>query len=203
MSDVAAESPLHLQEHSGFEGLLRPVGSGDGVIVRDRSDLELVAVAARKGQEGALAARMEAAYGLRLPFGPKRVGSELLAAIGTGPGTWLLTRDLASGAERGLLAGELSAALAGLAAVTDQSSGYAALRIAGPKARDTFAKGLDIDLHPRAFGSGDAAVTTCSHIGVTLWQLDEAPTYEIVLFRSMAGSFWHWLSDSAGEYGLA
>jgi methylglutamate dehydrogenase subunit D len=203
MSDTLAAGPPHLAERSAFDGLLKPVGQGNGVTVQDRSDLALVVLAARKGQAGALAARMEAGYGLRLPSGPKRVVSGPLAAIGTGPGTWLLTRDSAPGSQRDALAGELMQALAGLAAVTDQSSGYATLRIGGPRARDAFAKGLDIDLHPRAFAPGDAAVTTCSHIGVTLWQLDDAPTYEIALFRSMAGSFWHWLSESAAEYGLA
>ncbi|WP_413988610.1 sarcosine oxidase subunit gamma [Labrys okinawensis] len=200
MSDTLAAGPLLLGKRSAFDGLLKPVGHANGVTVQDRSDLELIVLAARKGQAGALAARMEAGYGLRLPSGPKRVVSGSLAAIGTGPGTWLLTRDSeASGA----FADELTQVLAGIAAVTDQSSGYAMLRIGGPRARDTFAKGLDIDLHRRVFGPGDAAVTACSHIGVMLWQLDDAPTYEIALFRSMAGSFWHWLSESAAEYGLA
>ncbi|GLS19565.1 hypothetical protein GCM10007874_25820 [Labrys miyagiensis] len=203
MSDPLTASPLHLGKRSAFDGLLKPIGHGTGVTIQDRSDLELIVLAARKGQAGALAARMDAGYGLRLPSAPKRVVSGHLAAIGTGPGTWLLTRESEASDKPGAFAGELTQALAGLAAVTDQSSGYAALRIGGPRARDTFAKGLDIDLHPRVFGPGDAAVTACSHIGVTLWQLDDAPTYEIALFRSMAGSFWHWLSESAGEYGLA
>ncbi len=34
-----------------------------------------------------------------------------------------------------------------------------------------------------------------------LWQVDEAPTYEIAVPASFAGSFWHWLSDAAAEYG--
>jgi sarcosine oxidase subunit gamma len=86
--------------------------------------------------------------------------------------------------------------------VSDQSDGYAVLRLAGAAMRATFEKGLAVDLHPAAFGPGDAAVTTCSHIGVILWQLDDAPTYEIALFRSLAADFWHWLSTSAAEYGL-
>ena len=30
-------------------------------------------------------------------------------------------------------------------------------------------------------------------MGVTLWQVDDAPTYDIAVFRSLAGSFWKWL----------
>ncbi|WP_448951617.1 sarcosine oxidase subunit gamma [Labrys neptuniae] len=195
-----AASVRQLQSRSGFAGLLKPVGTGAGVTVADRSGLESVTLAARKGQEGALAQRMQAAYGLELPSAPKRSTAGTLAALGTGPSAWLVTREAG---EAGPLVSDLTAAVGTLASVTDQTSGYAVLRLSGPRLRATLAKGLDIDLHPRVFVPGDVAVTACSHIGVTLWQLDDVPTYEIALFRSMAGSFWHWLSDSAAEYGLA
>jgi heterotetrameric sarcosine oxidase gamma subunit len=77
------------------------------------------------------------------------------------------------------------------------------LRIGGPRARAALAKGCPLDLHPRAFGPGDTAVTAIAHVGVQLWQLDDAPTYELAVPRSMAKSFWTWLSASAAEFGLA
>ena len=61
---------------------------------------------------------------------------------------------------------------------------------------------MPIDLHPRAFKPGDTAVTCVAHIGVQLWQIDDAPTYEFAVARSLAQSFWHWLEASAAEYGL-
>ena len=63
------------------------------------------------------------------------------------------------------------------------------------------AKGIAIDLHPRAFKPGDVALTIAAHIGVQLWQVDEAPTYEIAVPRSLAKSLWAWLSASAAEFG--
>jgi sarcosine oxidase subunit gamma len=72
----------------------------------------------------------------------------------------------------------------------------------GAKARATLAKGVAIDLHPRAFHAGDVAVTQIAHVGVMLWQLDDQPTYAISVFRSLASSFWHWLSVSAEEFGI-
>jgi sarcosine oxidase subunit gamma len=75
------------------------------------------------------------------------------------------------------------------------------LRLSGARVRDVLAKGLPIDLHPRAFRTGDATTSIISHIGIQLWQVDDAPTYDIVFFRSLAGSFWKWLTDSAAEYG--
>jgi methylglutamate dehydrogenase subunit D len=100
----------------------------------------------------------------------------------------------------------LKEAIGDLAAVSDQSSGYAILRLTGPKVRDTLAKMLPIDLHERAFAAGDVAATNASHVGVTLWRLDNAadgsPVFEITLFRSFVGSFWHTLASSAAEFGL-
>ena len=46
-------------------------------------------------------------------------------------------------------------------------------------------------------------MTAIAHIGVQLWQLDDAPTYELAVPRSMAKSFWTWFSASAAEFGLA
>jgi sarcosine oxidase subunit gamma len=119
-----------------------------------------------------------------------------LDLIWAGPQQWLAISEDRAAPER------LARALEGLAAVSDQSDGRAVLRLSGPKLRDTMAKGCPVDLHPRAFRPGDTALTAIAHIGVQLWQLDEAPTFEIAVFRSMAGSFWRWLSGSAAEFGL-
>jgi len=60
-------------------------------------------------------------------------------------------------------------------------------------------------LHARSFAPGDVASTIASHVGATLWRLedaDAAPVFEIAVFRSLAGSFWHTLTDSAAEFGF-
>jgi sarcosine oxidase subunit gamma len=68
------------------------------------------------------------------------------------------------------------------------------------------AKILPIDLDERAFEPGKVASTAASHVGTTLWRLEDAadgsPVFEIVMFRSFAGSFWHSLAASAAEFGL-
>ena len=93
-----------------------------------------------------------------------------------------------------------------MASVSDQSSGYAILRLSGPMVRDTLAKILPIDLHERAFEPDRVASTTASHVGATLWRLadavDGSPVFEIAVFRSLVGSFWHNLASSAAEFGL-
>jgi sarcosine oxidase subunit gamma len=99
----------------------------------------------------------------------------------------------------------LQEAVGDAASVADQSSGYAILRMTGPKLRETLAKILPLDLHPHCFAAGDVASTLASHVGATLWRLedaDDSPVFEIAVFRSLAGSFWHTLTDSAAEFGF-
>jgi methylglutamate dehydrogenase subunit D len=59
-----------------------------------------------------------------------------------------------------------------------------------------------VDLHPRAFGPGDVAITPVSHITAHIWQTHADPVYELAVARSLTPSFWHWLEASAAEYGL-
>ena len=89
---------------------------------------------------------------------------------------------------------------AGLAPVTEQSDGRALIGLAGRKARDVLAKGLALDLHPLAFGVGDAALCQIDHIAVHIWQTDETPSYEIAVFRGFARSFWRFLTEAAAEF---
>lgn len=193
---------LDLVPRTAFAGLLHaaapPAGERPGVVVSARPERQLATVIARKGAGAELARRLRPATGLALPEGPNRVAAGPMTALGTGPRSWLVMEE---GGEPGL-ADRLAEALGPAAAVADQSDGYAVLRIAGPRTRDLLAKGIAIDLHPRAFDLRSAAVTRCAHLGVTLWQVDEVPTFEMAVARAYAGSFAHWLGASAAEFGL-
>lgn len=178
--------------------------SDAGVIVSERANYALAIVMARRGKQAELAERASG-MGMTLPVAPARHCQGSLAFIGMGPDRWLATLDNGATPKNGddVWAKSLERDLAGYASVTDQTDGYAVLRIGGPKARAMLAKGVAIDLHPRVFRAGNVAITQIAHMGVMLWQLDERPTYEIAVFRSLAGSFWHWLSTSTEEFGLA
>lgn len=176
-------------------------GAGRGVVALDRDGLGLATVCVRQGRNAALAARVRERFGTELPRGPRRAAAGALAFAGIGPQTWLAMREEGGNA----FAESLKEAIGDLASVSDQSDGYAVLRLTGPKLRETLAKMIPIDLHPRAFQPGDVVSTTASHIGATLWRLDDAagsPVIEIAVFRSLAADFWHALSDSAAEFGL-
>jgi sarcosine oxidase subunit gamma len=169
-----------------------------GITIAERVGLGLATVAARKGHGAALEQAVAEAYGVELPNGSRIVQGPQASFVGYGPGQWQAVSEALGGEA---LARDLGQHLKGLASISDQSGGRTVLRVSGPRARDVLAKGLPIDLHPRAFAAGDAATSTISLMGVQLWQVDDAPTYDIALFRSVSASFWRWLMASAGEVG--
>jgi heterotetrameric sarcosine oxidase gamma subunit len=195
-----SESPL--TPRAPFQGLPFPSAGGRGVLASDRDGLGIATVLARRGPLGPLAARVREQFGIELPSGPQRVTAGDVAFAGIGPESWLVTSEIDSHG----FAASVKEALSAVAAVADQSSGYAVLRLTGPKVRDALAKMLPIDLHARNFRVGAVAATIAAHVGTTLWRLEDAndgsPVFEIAIYRSFAGSFWHGLAESAAEFGF-
>jgi methylglutamate dehydrogenase subunit D len=195
-----SDRPLH--PVSALAGLAIPgrygKGGEPGIVIAERSRLGLATVAARKGRPAALTDAVAGVYGVALPDGSRVAHGKAVSFVGYGPGQWLaVSESLANEA----LAGDLAQRLGDLASISDQSGGRTVLRLSGPRARDVLAKGLPIDLDPRAFPLGSAATSTISLMGVQIWQTDDTRSYDIALFRSVSASFWRWLTASAGEYG--
>jgi sarcosine oxidase subunit gamma len=187
---------------SSLEGIAVPGRFGregvSGLEIAELASVGLATVMARRGKVAAVKEAIKAAYGVDPVDGAKVSFAGKVMFVGAGPGHWLA---VSTEMPHGELALDLGHSLAGLASVADQSDARGVLRLSGPKVRDVLAKGLPIDLDPRAFQKGDTAVSIINHIGVHLWQTDDAPVYEIAFFRSYSGSFWKWLTDSAAEYG--
>jgi sarcosine oxidase subunit gamma len=186
---------------SALKGLAVPGRHGKangepGLVITERLGLGLATVAARKGAP--VRAAVKSSYGVDLPDDATVGQGPEVSFVGYGPGQWLAVSETFAG---DALARDLKQRLKGLASVSDQSGGRTVLRLSGPRARDVLAKGLPIDLHPRAFGPGSAATSTISLMGVQLWQVDDVPTYDIALFRSLSASLWRWLTASAAEFG--
>lgn len=186
-----------LEPRSAFAGLLGDIGpeQSAGVTLSARAAAQAATVIAR-ARVADIAARLRAARGLELREGAKRSAAGDLAFVGIGPRAWLAV------SARQTLVEDLRRDLGEAAAVSDQSSGYAILRLSGPKLRAALEKGVGVDLHPRAFAPDDAAITGCAHFGVILWQIDAAPTFEIAVARSFVPDFCHWLLASAAEFGV-
>ena len=191
-----------LEARSALAGLLRTGHHGragsSGVVIEERTGFSLVMVAARRGQGEALAMAVREAFGLDLPRTPRRVGSSALAFVWAGDARWMSVSE--TGFEG--LEATLRDRLGGLASITDQSDGRVILRVSGPSARHVLGKAVAIDLHPRAFRPGDVALTPAFHIAAQVWQVDDAPTYDLSVARGTAGSLAAWMVRAAEEDGV-
>jgi methylglutamate dehydrogenase subunit D len=195
---------LTLVARTGFAGATIPgrygrvVGGERPVVLTERSGLTIAQISAYQEKMGEIAKAVLDISGLELPQRPGRVAANGVALIGMARGQWLA---VAEGEKGTVLLARLNEALSGLAAIVDQSDAKAILRLAGCRARDVLAKGCALDLNGRAFKPQDAATTQIALIPCQLWQLDDAPTYELAVPLSYARSFWSWLTTSAAEYG--
>jgi sarcosine oxidase subunit gamma len=182
-----------------WDGIASPgrlgISGATGVTITPRYELALAYVIAGEKDLGA-ADVFSRQFGIELPLKPKAVSRRDVTLVWSGPSQWLVVSRQVGLARR--LAGDLR----GVAAITDQSDARAVLVLEGPRVRDALAKGCPVDLHPRCFSRGDAAMTTFAGIGVQLWHAEDGDAFHVAVARSMAGSFWSWLICSATEFGV-
>jgi len=197
-----AETATIWAPRSAWAGIARAgqVGAAGpaGVTATLQGGFGLATLIAAPGGAAALSKLVASRVGVALPAAPRIVSRASHDAIWSGPDQWLLRAATHIGFA------ELLEALSVQAAVSEQSGARAAVRLSGPRIRDALAKGVMLDLHPAAFAVGDVAVTSVAHIGVHLWRLDDGPdgpVFEIMVARSMLGSFWSWFAASAAEFG--
>lgn len=120
--------------------------------------------------------------GRSLPFAFPDPGAVL--PLGAGRLVW-------AGRETAFLMGAEAPDLSGLAALCDQTDGWAWVRLSGPDAEAVLARLCPLDL--RAMGVGTSARATLNHLPAVL--IRTAPdAVEIGVFRSMAGTLEHELS---------
>lgn len=143
---------------------------------------------------------VQRAAGIELPMAPNRWhGDDRAAAIWLGPDEWLL---IAPDGE----AADIEAALRGVRtndpwlSLVDVSHSYACLALSGPLTRDLLAKGLALDLHPRAFSSGDCAQTILGKSRVLLRALDGDHSFEVWVRNSLACYAAAWLLDACAAF---
>ena len=167
--------------------------------IRDVEGLWLATLIARRGQQAAAAASVEQAFGVELPAKPRIVAGRGMAFAWSGPGQWLAVADaLPEGDD---IESCLRRCVGATASVCEQTDARIVVDVSGPRARDVLAKGIPFDLHPRAFATGDVAMSVASHIAVQLWQVDDSPRFRLLVPRGYAASFRRWLGESAAEFG--
>ena len=172
------------------------------VRLAERKALTAVQVLAFNGRHTEAAAAIGSALGITCSTRPGTVNTDGKTQVcWNGPNSWMI---VCSDAETGRSPGELFRILqdgAGdLGAVVDQSHGRCGLRLSGSRARQVMAKNTAIDLHPRAFGPGQCAMTSVAHMNATIIQVDDTPTYDLFVIRSLARSFAHAIEHACHEF---
>jgi len=143
---------------------------------------------------------VSAAVGLPLPTQAGQCPADAARRIvWAGPDDWFVLGE--PGAESAIAAALRAAAGARHHAVTDVSSGYCVLRLAGPPARDVLAQGCPQDLHPRVFPRGHCTGTHFFKASVWLWRT-EGDAFELLVRSSFAGYVGELLRRCTLECGM-
>lgn len=112
----------------------------------------------------------------------------------TGIGQWSVIRE-----EGGL--DDMASRLDGIAVTFDQSAASGILVIEGQDALPLLQKGVFVDLSRALDTHGACVVSVIAHVPVTLWRI-ASDRIGVVVPRSYAGSFWHWLEASAAAEAI-
>jgi len=152
--------------------------------------------------DAGLASRLAATMTASAPVVPDTVSA---AADGEGhwlwlgPDEWLIVGQEGGADEVGpAVEAALHDAAAGAFLTTvDVSANRVGLEVAGPGAEALLAFGCALDLDHPAFGAGRCAQTLVARAGVILWQVDELPTYRLLVRPSFAAYLEAWLEDAA------
>ena len=138
----------------------------------------ITSVAPFRGTESALSDAMKAAWGVGFPAPGRTTSKGGVRAIWSGLDQALVLSDGAA------------PDLSGLAATTDQSDGWAVLRLEGPAAEAVLARLTPHDLNGAIFKRGHTARTLIQHVNVVLARVGPE-AFEMMCLRSFARSLIH------------
>lgn len=95
-----------------------------------------------------------------------------------------------TGRDQAFLIGAEAPDLGAAAAVTDQSGGWSALRLAGATVAEVLMRHVPLDLRAHAFPAGRAVRAPLGHMSAIVIR-EDADRFLILTFRSMARTAWH------------
>ena len=153
-------------------------------------------------QDPAFLLAVQQALGVALPVKAcTTAANQRLRVVWVGPDDWFV---FGPQGEQAALAEALRSALGQQhAAVTDVSSGYFVVSLAGLSARDLLAQGCPMDFHPNAFHVDQAATTHFHKVGITVWKSGDASRFELLVRRSFIDHFWQLVVAGSREFGIS
>lgn len=168
MVELTAKSPC--------DGLL-PVKVGE-MSLSDAGPDVMTLFAGFTGREADFAQALKAAHGLTLPAPGRSSSTTGARAIWFGRGQVMVLGPVP---DPGLMAH---------AAATDQSDGWAVVRLDGPRSADVLARLVPIDLRQSSFEDGLTARTQLMHMTASITRVSDT-AFQIMVFRSMARTLVH------------
>jgi sarcosine oxidase subunit gamma len=134
------------------------------------------------------------------PFAGADVARVLKPLVFPAPGVVSSKGDarlVCTGRGQAFLFGAVPEGLGAVAALSDQSDGWAGLSLTGTGAVDVLARLVPLDL--RALVPGQCARTTLGHMPLILIAVFGG--FEVLVFRSMARSAWHEVEQALRMWG--
>jgi sarcosine oxidase subunit gamma len=191
---LAARPPFAVA--AGRHGRDLPVPGLCLEVLKPRATLLIMA---RRNKRADLAQIMQSRFGVALPDGPVVARGEKVSLLWAGRLQWLALAEQDAVPN---LKAEMQAIVKDVASLSDQSDARVTVAVSGPKARDTLAKLTPIDLHPRCFVPLQTALTLFGYLTGQITQIDDTPSYQVIVFRSFAESFWRSINAAGAEFGI-
>ena len=138
----------------------------------------ITSIAPFKGREAGLSAALQAAHGLEFPAPNRVTGTAPAQAVWSGQG------------QAFLIGAAPDARLSAHAALTDQSDGWAVLRLEGAEAEAVLARLFPLDLSLTNFAVGHSARSQLQHV-IALLVRSGPQTFDIFVMRSFAQTALH------------
>jgi sarcosine oxidase subunit gamma len=187
--------------HFGLNALASRQSDGAGITLGESAHRAIINIRG-DAHDGAFTSAVKSATGVELPIAANTVAAAGdVRILWLGPNEWWVVGTDARRA--GLLDGLRQAFAGQHTNVTDVSESRTVITMTGPASRDVLARGISLDLHPRAFGPGQCAQTSLSRALVLLHQTDNAPSYEIYVLKSFADYLWRWIGLVAEDFGMS
>lgn len=170
--------------------------------LQERKSLTVIQILTFANQYQAVATAISKELGIECAVSPGICNAnEHTQVAWNGPNSWMIiASDEEARRKPGDLIKSLQKAVGDAGAVVDQSHGRCVLRLSGIHARKVMAKNTAIDLHPIAFGPGQCALTSVAHISALVIQVDDSPSYDLLVARSLARSFVHAIEHACHEF---
>ena len=138
-------------------------------------------------------------FSIALPIAPNTTArTDAVTAVWLGPRSWLLVAE-SPGSPLVDFSGKRDALNAAGGALFDLSASRVGFCLQGKGATDVLAIGCPLDLHPRAFRSGQCRQSMFGHVNALLLKTDEVPTFVIMVARSFARGVWHTLESGVAH----